>query len=118
MQIAWLSFFAAFVSLVATIFCVVMMARIDVSEYACCTEDVPVGSAESLQQDGPVCFGWKSPYLLCDSEGDDCFYVGTLPPSLLVPASSALSCLGTDFCPVSDTSRFLFTVYRRQAGAN
>ena len=67
-QVAWLIYFAAFVSLVAALFCAVMMARIDITEYACCTKDVPEGSAELDQKQGPVCF---SDAALCDSTGND-----------------------------------------------
>ena len=82
-QVAWLTYFAAFVSLVAALFCAVMMARIDITEYACCTKDVPEGSAELDQDKGPVCF---SDAALCDSTGNDCLAVGMpFHPPFLFP---------------------------------
>ena len=80
-QVAWLIYFAAFVSLVAALFCAVMMARIDITEYACCTKDVPEGSAELDQKQGPVCFRNAA---FCDDIANDCLAVGmpSHPPFL------------------------------------
>ena len=49
------------------------MARIDITEYACCTKDVPEGSAELDQKQGPVCFRNAA---FCDDIANDCLAVG------------------------------------------
>jgi hypothetical protein len=119
MQVAWLSFFAAFVSLVGAILCAVVMARIDhdhsVYEHGCCTKDVPEGSVESLQISGPVCFNNVGYYPLCGSgKLGDCWAVGT--PFHLPFLFLSRPCLGTDLCPVVTPADFSLFVQRTGGG--
>ena len=69
---------AALSALIGGIMCAVGLAQANVYEYSCCTRDVPKGSAESLQNSGPVCYSnAEGTQQVCSSIEDDCWAVGT-----------------------------------------